>query len=817
MLGFAKTGASVQKLLDLLRCDNCSRTLHEPYTTGVCTHTLCMDCCCNSLPPAGSRSKRHTGSANVCPKCNIPVRPCDAKPHPQLSSLVLVARRLAKLLSLPPSTYSEEVTPLSRNTIGLNDGIDFIKKDAYCRVESPSPPSDSQKELTPASHANATPLATAISPVECAVVSAIALPENAEVVEIEPLETTSPEVLMMPPPLNPGAKSIRRSGPKQHVATSSSEEAESDPKAPLASPEKSCLTDTSFAEKPNNTSRSSLGRKKPTPLKRSATLKLPSVELRTTKRSSAICKSKSALDVSGGVAGFKTFMSTVELKLNSKGESVIHRAAIKNDVPLLKKLLANGLSPNIRDHAGWTPLHEAVLRGHVEAAECLLKEGDAVVDMPGGPDLETALHEAVVNRRVECVQLLLRYHADPNFTNGHGLTTLQVCDKAIEENRAAVLVKDRSRKDSKKYCHASQALETFKTIKGILEEASTTQSSKPPTQDDASLKAEGDKASNSAASKIFTERRRLRPVILGTGLSRLQRTQLARVASIIHARVASEMSSEVTHLITGTTIGTSPKDKKRKKADPAKTPTSASHPGATCPRTLKFLLAVLQGCWILSFDWIETCEVVKMRVEEEAFEVMGCNASPQSGSSRRARRAREAGSAGLFHGFRFCLLGNFAYPTPSRVDLAALITAGGGTVFSREISSPSRLAYLAVDNPVIAGDWTVQAQLNTSVGGDTAPPSPPTPTPTDRTVHLHQLIALFDTRVSDSGNSGDGDPKPGQISSPNQLVNSALSMLQPKKVIQETAVPPIRLLPAAWVMDCVAAYSILPAPDNVPH
>ena len=54
------------------------------------------------------------------------------------------------------------------------------------------------------------------------------------------------------------------------------------------------------------------------------------------------------------------------MRLNPKGESTLHRAAIKNDVEQLKRILLTGVSPNVRDHAGWTPLHEAALRGHVE-------------------------------------------------------------------------------------------------------------------------------------------------------------------------------------------------------------------------------------------------------------------------------------------------------------------------------------------------------------------------------------------------------------------------------------------------------------------
>lgn len=75
-----------------------------------------------------------------------------------------------------------------------------------------------------------------------------------------------------------------------------------------------------------------------------------------------------------------------------------------------------------------------------------------------------------------------------------------------------------------------------------------------------------------------------------------------------------------------------------------------------CTDDLFSLRYAFQGCWVLSFDWVETCTLVKMRVEEEGFEVSGCSTAPTSGASRLARIAKEAGSAGLFHSFRICLL-----------------------------------------------------------------------------------------------------------------------------------------------------------------
>lgn len=54
------------------------------------------------------------------------------------------------------------------------------------------------------------------------------------------------------------------------------------------------------------------------------------------------------------------------------------------------------------------------------------------------------------------------------------------------------------------------------------------------------------------------------------------------------------MSAEVTHLVTGAQITPMKGDKQQKKKKKAEKVKEAAEVGITCPRTLKFLCAVLQ-------------------------------------------------------------------------------------------------------------------------------------------------------------------------------------------------------------------------------
>lgn len=125
---------------------------------------------------------------------------------------------------------------------------------------------------------------------------------------------------------------------------------------------------------------------------------------------------------------------------SAQDESPLMLAAINGLTEVCKQLIAADADVN---KPGWTPLHYAATKGHLDIMNLLL-ENNAYIDAES-PNGTTPLMMAAQYGTPEAVNLLLNAGADPLARNGQGLKAL---DFAIRADRpdAIRLLKDFIRK-----------------------------------------------------------------------------------------------------------------------------------------------------------------------------------------------------------------------------------------------------------------------------------------------------------------------------------------------------------------------------------
>lgn len=141
--------------------------------------------------------------------------------------------------------------------------------------------------------------------------------------------------------------------------------------------------------------------------------------------------------------------------------SALHHACRKNQLAIAAYLIKEGSDVNMEtiDSNYYTPLHWAASRGHVEAADLLLKHGAQldVEDKNGS----TALHWACFHGREQMIRLLLSRGASKARRNYLGMTPLGMYNSRFGNRDIAALLQVKEATDAYKALPIySQAEET---------------------------------------------------------------------------------------------------------------------------------------------------------------------------------------------------------------------------------------------------------------------------------------------------------------------------------------------------------------------
>ncbi|XP_021763289.1 BRCA1-associated RING domain protein 1-like [Chenopodium quinoa] len=182
-------------------------------------------------------------------------------------------------------------------------------------------------------------------------------------------------------------------------------------------------------------------------------------------------------------------------------------------------------------------------------------------------------------------------------------------------------------------------------------------------------------------------------VLCGSALSADEKYKLVKFANLCGATVTKAWTPDVTHVV------------------------AATDANGACSRTLKVLMAILNGRWVLNIDWVEACMQSKCPVDEATYEIIldnhGCCDGPKTGRLRVLKNAPQ-----LFSSLRFFFIAGFVEAYKN--DLQNLVKAAGGTIlkseeqlqqFNNESSHPSTTILVYNDDTTGEVNEVLQQQL----------------------------------------------------------------------------------------------------------
>nr|XP_055071954.1 BRCA1-associated RING domain protein 1 isoform X1 [Misgurnus anguillicaudatus]XP_055071955.1 BRCA1-associated RING domain protein 1 isoform X1 [Misgurnus anguillicaudatus]XP_055071956.1 BRCA1-associated RING domain protein 1 isoform X1 [Misgurnus anguillicaudatus]XP_055071957.1 BRCA1-associated RING domain protein 1 isoform X1 [Misgurnus anguillicaudatus]XP_055071958.1 BRCA1-associated RING domain protein 1 isoform X1 [Misgurnus anguillicaudatus] len=291
-----------------------------------------------------------------------------------------------------------------------------------------------------------------------------------------------------------------------------------------------------------------------------------------------------------------------------------------------------------RNHKGETPLHLASIKGDVEEVRKLLAQG-------ADPNLKdnagwTPLHEACNLGHLGVVEELLQQGA---LLNTPGYQNDSPLHDAVRNGHVAVvkLLVERGASQTVLNMFGLRPVDYALTpeMENVLKRA--------PEAPDPVTVALG--LSDTLCKSSGCARETGGPMVLiGSQLSQTQRTQLAKAARLLGGKPVECFSNAVTHVVVPDV--------------------------SSLPSTLTTRLGILNGCWVLHFNWVCCSLQAGSWAEESMYET--------GEGPLRARVNRDSLLPPLFDGCFFYLMGSFH--KPPKTELLQLIKDGGGQLLNRQ-------------------------------------------------------------------------------------------------------------------------------------
>ncbi|NXO05094.1 BARD1 protein, partial [Rhinopomastus cyanomelas] len=689
---WAHTRAALGRLEKALSCSRCAALLRDPVSLGGCEHVLCMSCLGDCI-------------GRECPVCHVPAWVKDAQINRQLDNMVQLCGKLRQLMGADTSDSVEEKSTPTESDLGkkskekqvkmwfsprskkircivnknqlqtksddhpqdVSSVYDFLPSPPHAKPSKPTQkPARAQSKKMKKKHLADINKTWSLEKAEqkgrlkkapgeksvtiCSQPTVLCTPETGgaeDTLQQESLKETDPSKDTESLEILAQVKASEKSDVSEVVCLAPLSKEEAGATETSLSVEKECTPlkrgreqsrppVTPESKRPRRSERSSAGR----PVCQTDSLEeaphgcsiTPAAEPKTpVQNSSSVSKLSCSIRKTRSSGAFQgaNSPSLSESPSTSSTSKACSQLGTPHSPSVLKS--PGGSTIARRNYKGETLLHVASIKGDLAAVEQLLQNGadPNVKDNAGW----TPLHEACNHGHKEVVELLLQYKALVNTTGYQNDSPLHDAARNGHVSIVELLLLHGASRDAVNIfgLRPVDYAESEK-MKSVLMLPGKNESF----------------ALHQASEALGPSQPRDGPLsILGSSLSSQQQKLLNTLTTVLKAQRCTEFNSRVTHLVI---------------------------PDAPTPRTLKCMMAVLAGCWVLKFAWVQACLRTSVREQEEKYEIHG--------GPRRGRLNREQLLPGLFDGCYFYFMGSFKQHQKS--DLMDLVRAAGGQILVRQ-------------------------------------------------------------------------------------------------------------------------------------